>query len=1213
MRVQRQSNSSDERQNGVAPSSSLPSSISPRATSSEEHRAGHMLLSLSIVLTLLFHGALLVDQNFARTYDALVHIFFGSHYAKDWFDPWEPRWYTGFLTISYPPLVHQLIAVFSKLVGLKAAYGIVQMVALLGLNIGTYRFSRLLFTPRASGYASLIVVVSSALIEAVHVFGQLPTTLALAGLLNMIPFALDYVRSGRLTQLIRSAAWAGATTAAHHVTTIFGSVFFIAPMLLIAWLEAFRAPRPLEPVEWWPRLLYRVVPRTYRIALLVFLIASSLLVVFPFWIWSRSDPIAQVSIPHGSRDNFFENGNAGLMFFLIPWATALAFLPYALRDCFLMSMALLELGWVRIFKVWGGNTRGDGAQNDSARSGKPITLRWQHGLQSWRWPISASVALLFALGLGGTTPFARLLLRGAFEVLTLERFTLWATVLTTPFMGAALESLLHGRGRSWLDLNLGRRVRLGLSAGLVLVLVGAAVFISSMTRLQKFQPEQIEIAPITAFIEKDEHWRYRYLTLGFGDQMAWLSANTRGLTPDGNYHSARRLVELTSSPIERLDGAKYTGPPGLGSLEQFLSTPEKYHLKYVFSNDQFYDPLLFFSGWHQLGRLENGIQVWEREDVPPLPNRLPRRTLPLFERVAWGTLPPLALLTALGSLGLVSRRPKVGGWQRNGLGARALDLLREDAIEPAKPGSFEAGARVPLLPRFMKLNALFGHSSESNKVESEPNLELDFESEPEHNLEQDFGPSLQEEFAYFSQFEWPPILEPETESSNTQTPISEISSIEKIAPDPVAELFAPQRSPLKTRLFRTAWLAAGIGAIGLVTALTWVVARPAQTPEYSVKQYWNDVSFRRYDAAFKRTQPRGGLTLERYLLDLSVRGGLRSGYAKLDTIQSTVIAQDERRALIRSELSWITSLHRLQEEVTQELEHTKDGWRIVAEPLLKPRSRDRFSEQVEVSYYRAPRRLTTGITDSNDLLDRPQLALIGSRLVTREIQVEQPRPTASTLPPKTVSQRVYSVVGELQNIDARPADITVTAVLRDAGGLEVRRNNAATAIIHKLLPGERTPFRIDFVGPNAPDHLEDVSNFEVFARAVVTQRNLERSLGSWTRQESGGLRASVFNVGTHEVTIPRALVSLYDSKGIAWVEERDLIEALPPRDVVSTTLPDQLPSGYSVRQDRMRGSDAGRVFDSNLKARGEVLSAPLKSSPGLNSYRVQWLGFEAKP
>jgi hypothetical protein len=1196
MFMQGQINSSNEHSKSVSFGSVAPNSVAPNLVSPDEHRAGNLLLSVSIVLTLLFHGALLVDQSFARTYDALVHIFFASHYAKDWFDPWEPRWYTGFLTISYPPLVHQLIALLSKLVGLKAAYGIVQMVALLGLNVGTYRFSRLLFTPRASGYASLIVVISSALIEAVHVFGQLPTTLALAGLLNMIPFALDYVRSGRLTQLIRSAAWAGATTAAHHVTTIFGSVFFIAPMLLIAWLEAFRAPRPLEPVEWWPRLLYRVVPRTYRIVLLVLVIACSLLVVFPFWIWSRSDPIAQVSIPHGSRDNFLENGSAGLMFFLIPWATALAFLPYALQDFFLVSMAVLEFGWSRLRK----------ARGDSVRAGKSITLRWRHGLQSWRWPISASVALLFALGLGGTTPFARLILRGAFEVLTLERFTLWATVLTTPFMGAALESLFHGTGRTWLDLNLGRRVRLGLSAGLVLVLVGAAIFVSSMTRLQKFQPEQIEIAPITAFIEKDEHWRYRYLTLGFGDQMAWLSANTRGLTPDGNYHSARRLVELTSSPIERLDGAKYTGPPGLGSLEQFLSTPEKFHLKYVFSNDQFYDPLLFFSGWHQLGRLENGIQVWEREDVPPLPNRLPRRTLPLFERVAWGTLPPLAFLAALGSLVLVSRRPKARAWQRNGLGARALDLLREDAIEPAKPGSFEAGARLPLLPRFVKLSALFGRSSTA--IPAEPDFEMNFESE----LEQDFGPSLQEEFAYFSQFEWPPNLEPEPANLSNLSPNTGISNTGEPTSDSVTELFVPQRSPLKTRLIRTFWLAAGVGAIGLVIALIWVVTRPAEAAEYTVKQYWNDVSFRRYNLAFERIQPRGGLTLERYLLDLSVRGGLRSGYAKLDTIQSTVIAQDEKRALIRSELSWITSLHRLQEEVTQELERTKDGWRIVAEPLLKPRSRDRFSEQVEVSYYRAPRRLTTGITDSNDLLDRPQLALIGSRLVTREIQVEQPRPTVSTLPPKTIPERVYSVVGELQNIDARPADITVTAVLRDAGGLEVRRNNAATAIIHKLLPGERTPFRIDFVGSNAPDNLEDVSNFEVFARAVVTQRNLERSLGSWTRQEAGGLRASVFNVGTHEVTIPRALVSLYDAKGIAWVEERDLIEALPPRDVVSTTLPDRLPKGYAVRQDRMRGSDAGRVFDSDLKTRGEVLSARLNSS-GLNSYRVQWLGFEAKP
>jgi hypothetical protein len=41
-------------------------------------------------------------------------------------------------------------------------------------------------------------------------------------------------------------------------------------------------------------------------------------------------------------------------------------------------------------------------------------------------------------------------------------------------------------------------------------------------------------------------------TIRFGDQMATLSYQTRALTVDGNYHSARRLPELTSRAVERL-------------------------------------------------------------------------------------------------------------------------------------------------------------------------------------------------------------------------------------------------------------------------------------------------------------------------------------------------------------------------------------------------------------------------------------------------------------------------------------------------------------------------------------------------------------------------------------------------------------------------------------------------------------------------------------
>lgn len=561
-----------------------------RGISPSLERQAYQLLGLALVFVFLFHGVLLFNQSFIHTYDALIHIFFASHYAQSWFDPWEARWYTGFMTVAYPPLSHYLIALLGKLVGLKLAFAVVQLYALLQLTVGVFRFSRLLFNARVAAYASIALALSSSIAETVHVFGQLPTILSLSFLLNALPFVWHYIEKGQRLDLLKAIAWTAATTAAHHVTTLFGSVFFTGPLVVILLLAAFRMPRPGEAKgETYraklARRFYRLAPRLYRTASFGILAISMLvIVVFPYWYWSGTDPILQISIPHGSRENFLERLDLGLMFWLIPWLSSLWCFPYA------------------IYK----------------------------GL-NWRWPVMASLVLLTVLGTGGTTPVPRFLLRSAFDILTLDRFTFWATIIILPFVGMAVDSLIHGRLKHYLEANFGRFMQLGVATCLALGSGVALIAISSLPQYRKFQPEPIDIQPIVNFIEKDEHWRYRYLTLGFGDQMAWLAANTRATTPDGNYHSARRLPELTTTPIERLEGAKYTGVPGLGSLEQFLITPEKYHLKFIFSNDRFYDPLLFFNGWHRLGRLENGIEVWEREDIAPLPERLPRKTWPLVQ------------------------------------------------------------------------------------------------------------------------------------------------------------------------------------------------------------------------------------------------------------------------------------------------------------------------------------------------------------------------------------------------------------------------------------------------------------------------------------------------------------------------------------------------------------------------------------------------------
>lgn len=570
-------------------------------------------LAVALVVAGVFHGALLVFGSFTRTYDALIHLFFADHYARSWFSTWEPRWYTGFTTVSYPPGSHQLLALASKLVGYEAAFVLVALTATLVLIVGIYRFSRLWVSRRAAGYAALLAALSSSIAQTLHVFGQLPTLLSLGLLLNSLPFAHRWFRTGHLPSLVAGLACAAATTAGHHVTTLFGSVFFLGPVVVLALVEQARTPLPDETTTHAVRLrrglfvplvvrrVRRVVPALVRVSVYGVLVISALVtVVLPYWLWSSSDPITQMPIPHASRDNFIADPNVGLVFWLVPWGMLALVLPY-------------------------------------------VVVR---GLFGTTWPLAASVGLLALLGTGGTTPLPRMLLGGAFEILTLDRFTFWGTIAVLPLVGRFVESLVHGRSAAWLRANLGDRTSRGLRAVAVVAFLAFTVFAANLAVFRPMQPARIDIDPIVAFIEKDDHDRWRYLTLGFGDQMAWLSAATTAETVDGNYHSARRLPELTTTPVERLEGAKYSGVPGLGSLQQFLAIPEKYHLKFVFSNDQFYDPLLAASGWQYLGPLENGIAVWQRDDVDPLPAGRERQELPLTQRLMWGLLPMTAISAA---------------------------------------------------------------------------------------------------------------------------------------------------------------------------------------------------------------------------------------------------------------------------------------------------------------------------------------------------------------------------------------------------------------------------------------------------------------------------------------------------------------------------------------------------------------------------------------
>ncbi|MBW2962831.1 hypothetical protein [Mesonia aestuariivivens] len=559
-------------------------------------------LIAALILGLVFHGST-IFFTIENTYDALIHLFFAEHYANNWFEPWNYKWYTGFTVMGYPPLVHQAIGLFSLLGGLKFGLFTVGLIAVVLFITGVYRFSLLMTaSKKAAGYAALLAVFSSTFIETLHIFGQLPSIIGISLLMHSLPEIYLWIKTGKYKYLIRAISLISVTVTSHHVTPIFGMVFFIFPLIGMAIMDdATDKVQDVKKVK-----LKIFIASFFKLfkRIIVFGGLSLVSIVFcilPYWINTKKNPITQVPIPHGSRDNFLEVTSSGLVFFLIPWGILLFLLPYIFYRFYAKRYLFFGL----------------------------------------------SITLLTILGTGGTTPIPKLMLGDtAFNILTLDRFTLWASIMSLPIFGEFAYRFAEGDLRSLIQLKYGaiyHRVLGGFLVGLFLLM---SVFTITLSYFRPMQPQKIATLPITNFLNQDQHDHWRFLTLGFGDQMAWLSAQTNALTVDGNYHSARRLPELTTRAVERLENSKFRGIEGIGSLQQFLSVPEKYNLKYIFSNDKFYDPLLYFCGWQRLQQLENGIMVWEKLNVPPLSKILPKEDVPTFLKLMWGIIPMLMVVIA---------------------------------------------------------------------------------------------------------------------------------------------------------------------------------------------------------------------------------------------------------------------------------------------------------------------------------------------------------------------------------------------------------------------------------------------------------------------------------------------------------------------------------------------------------------------------------------
>jgi hypothetical protein len=434
---------------------------------------------------------------------------------------------------------------------------------------------------RAASYAGVLAVFAGSIAFLVYSAGQLPTTMSAALYFLALPYFYSWCVSASWRSLLKGIALALAAASAHHVTLIFGSLLFAAPVLWLAWYDGRRYDGEKRDGQKTERSGFSIIGRGVVFAAMVAVGVG--VVLLPYWIAIIRHPIDQMPIPHASRSNFLMNWIYGMNYFIVPYGALILALPFIVIK---------------------------GASNPRLR----VLL-----LAFW---------VTFLIALGGTTPVPRWIFGRAFEILTYERFTLWATVLALPIVGLLVEQLID---------RFPRRGAISVSAAAIASLALALGWLA-WSPFRTFS--SLNVVSVVAFLNRDGHDQYRYLTLGFGNALPKVSTFAAAGSVDGEYNSARLLPEMTRYGAAQLTNAKFFGVAGMDSLRAMLQHANHYGLKFIFVHDPFYEPLLVFGGWRQVESYDSGaITVWSKDDAVPA-RTIPSDAMPApWEGLIWGILP----------------------------------------------------------------------------------------------------------------------------------------------------------------------------------------------------------------------------------------------------------------------------------------------------------------------------------------------------------------------------------------------------------------------------------------------------------------------------------------------------------------------------------------------------------------------------------------------
>lgn len=303
---------------------------------------------------------------------------------------------------------------------------------------------------------------------------------------------------------------------------------------------------------------------------------------------------------------------------------------------------------------------------------------------------------------------------------------------------------------------------------------------------------------------------------------------------------------------------------------------------------------------------------------------------------------------------------------------------------------------------------------------------------------------------------------------------------------------------------------------------------PAGTPAAAVQQFYSEVQRRDFDSAYNYVANKQDVDRDTFVRDIRGSDGDLRSLAALSDFDTQQLSKDGSNAKVRANLQWATAVGAYYETRDLKVVNGKWGWQVE----WKPEETVSVPPQVVAVNY--PRwdliRPDSAGPLANESLGKPKLRMISQQ----------------------IAQDADSVIvfGEVANDDTRPAYVDVKGILVGKDGNDISKENSFDVISHTLLPGEKTPYRIDFPGVSRDQVANVKLNLDgaivpASGDPIVTIQDAKLQPAAMGRKS---LQAKLLNQSGDTINIPEVIAAYYGADGqILWVDNQYVNHAALPQ------------------------------------------------------------------